>query len=271
MDNPALIFVGHTNVDVNITPTGKTILPGGAAYFAALAASRILPNVGLVTRLGNDFDATFLLKHVLSDGVRKIADKQSTTSTNTYFSETDLTDRDMKLTIGVSADIVPEDFPEKWLTSAKYIHIATMPPLQQYPFLIYLKEKAPQAKLSIDTDIYLLKNEENIKLVERNFSLADIVFANRVEYKMLKNVIENGDEAIIKLDEEGARYMKDQKILAEVKANKVIPVDVTGAGDIFAGTFLAYRTKGESVAKSLQEATDAATESVTKVGIAHLF
>lgn len=271
MEYPELIFIGHTNIDINITPHSKTVLPGGAAYFGALAASRILQPIGLVTRIGNDFDATFLLKHVLPEGVHKIPDKQSTTSTNTYFSETDLTDRDMKLTIGVSADIVPEDFPREWLRHAKYIHISTMPPLQQYLFIPFLREHAPQAKLTIDTDIYLLKDEAIIKLVEKNLSLADIVFANRVEYKILKETIENGHEAIVKLDEEGALYMKDKKTIADAKAKKVNPIDVTGAGDIFAGTFLAYRTKGESIEKSLQEATNAATESVTKEGINHLF
>lgn len=271
MDNPELIFIGHTNIDINITPHGKTVLPGGAAYFGAIAASRILKPVGLVTRIGNDFDAAFLLQHVLPQGVKKISDKNSTTSTNIYFSETDLTDRDMKLTMGVSADIVPDDFPKEWFKSAKYIHISTMPPLQQYPFISFLRKHAPQAKLSIDTDVYLLKDEETIKLVERNLSLADIIFANRVEYKILKVVIEKGNEAIVKMDEDGAMYMKDKKVLATSKAKKVTPIDVTGAGDIFAGTFLACRTKGESVEKSLQEATNAATESVTKQGVMHLF
>lgn len=271
MNYPELIFVGHTNIDVNITPHSNTVLPGGAAYFGALAASRIIQPVGLVTRIGNDFDPTFLLQHVLPEGVHKILDKQSTTSTNIYFSDTDLTDRDMKLTVGVSADVAPDDFPKDWLSHAKYIHISTMPPLQQYPFINFLRDYAPQAKLSIDTDIYLLKDDQTTKLVERNLSLADIVFANRVEYKLLKDVIDRSHEAIVKMDEEGAMYMKDKKIISKASAKKVSPIDVTGAGDIFAGTFLACLTKGEDIEICLQEATNAATESVTQEGIAHLF
>jgi sugar/nucleoside kinase (ribokinase family) len=224
-----------------------------------------------VTRIGDDFDASFLSTRVAPFGLKVIPDGNTTTCITTYYSETDLTDRNMELIGGVSTDVVPEDIPTPWLTSATYIHITLMPPQQQYPFITFLRKHAPQTKLSIDSDVYVLRTPESIKLVERNFALVDTIFANRVEYGILKDVIHRAPEAVVKLDEDGAIYLRSGKMQAKARARKVTPIDVTGAGDIFAGTFLACRTKGETVQESLTHATNAATDSVTQQGVMHLF
>lgn len=268
---PKLIFIGYTNIDINITPKGQTTLPGGAAYFAAIAASRITRPIGLVTRIGTDFDPQFLLTRVLPEGIHIIADKPTAKSTQVYHSATDLTDRDISLDWGVAPDIHPLDIPNHWLSFAKILHIATMPPFQQKVFLDYLKIHAPQAKISIDTDIFLLKNPTSKKEVETNFRKADVIFANRREYESLRKIIDQAPEAIIKLDQEGARLLRHGKIIATAHTKRVEPMDSTGAGDIFAGTFLACRLQGETDEKCLGKAVEIATQSVTKYGVAHLF
>ncbi len=269
--NPKLIFIGYTNIDINITPKGQTTLPGGAAYFAAIAASRILQPIGLVTRIGTDFDPKFLLTRVLAEGVHIISDKPTARSTQIYHSITDLTNRDITLDWGVAPDLNPLDIPNHWLKTAEIIHIATMPPLQQKKFLDYVKIHAPQVKISIDTDIFLLKNPSSKKKVEYNFKQANIVFANRKEYESLKITIDQVPEAIIKLDQEGAYLLQYGKIVMSVPAQNVEPIDPTGAGDIFAGTFLACRLQGKTDRQCLEQAVESATYSITKPGVMHLF
>jgi len=76
-----LVIIGYTNIDINVTPSSTTTLPGGGAYFAAIAASRVINSVGLVTRIGKDYDPTFLLSRVLPDGVHISKDKVNARST----------------------------------------------------------------------------------------------------------------------------------------------------------------------------------------------
>lgn len=268
---PQLIFIGYTNIDTNITPTKKTVFPGGAAYFAAIAASRIIQPIGLVTRVGEDFDLSFLKTRVLAQGIRIVSRGKTAISTQMYHSETDLTDRDISVSLGVAPGLTPKDIPTHWLSRAQRIHIATMPPVQQRHFIEFLKEKTPQAKLSIDTDIFLLKEKKTKKLVEENFTLVNTVFANRREYQELKFTIDRLNEAIIKLDKEGALYLKKGHTVFRCPAPVVQAIDTTGAGDIFAGTFLAAQALGTSIKESLKKATETASASVTEVSINHLF
>lgn len=268
---PQLIIIGYTNIDVNITPSYKATLPGGAAYFAAIAASLITRPVGLVTRIGHDFDATFLRSRVAPGGIRTVRTKKTARSTQTYRSNTDLTDRTISIQWGVAPDLNPGDMPEAWLPHAQLIHIATMPPLQQWGFLEFIRKNAPKAIISIDTDIHFLNDQRNRQNVIRNFQSAHLLFANRREYEALSPVISKAPRAVVKKDKDGAVYMEKGKIRAASAAETISVVDPTGAGDIFAGTFLAAQIKGQSVAKALQSATDQATRAITKQGIDHLF
>ncbi len=269
--NPEIVVIGYTNIDVNVTIHSTTTSPGGAAYFVALAASRILKPIGLVTRIGKDFDPAFLLKHVLSEGVHIIDDKPTAKSTQIYHSLTDLTQRSITLDWGVAPDLNPDDIPAEWIQQAKYIHIGTMPPKQQQVFTEYLKTVPTQAKISIDTDIAFLNDEENIKIITSNSAACDMVFANRREYQLLKPVLDDAKEAIIKQDSDGAYYMQHGKIMESVTTDKVKAVDVTGAGDIFAGTFIGCSALGKSTGECLQKAAQVATLAVAKDGIQHLF
>jgi sugar/nucleoside kinase (ribokinase family) len=271
MASPSLVIIGYTNIDENITPASKTVSPGGAAYFAAVAASRLLQDIGLVTRIGKDFDTSFLLSRVLPDGVHIIPDKLSPRSTQIYHNINDPTDRDIILELNVAHDLNSTDIPPSFLQSAKYIHVATMPPLHQKQFIEYIKSKAPQIKLSIDTDAFLLSNPDNKQLIESNFMNCDLVFANRTEYQALKECIHSCKEAVVKMDKDGAWHMNKGSVIYKVPAKQVDYVDVTGAGDIFAGTYLASIVNGLSITEALSKAADVATHSIIKQGIDHLF
>lgn len=272
MVNPKLVIIGYTNIDVNITPKSKTILPGGAAYFVACAASLTTKPVGLVTRVGYDFDPTFLLTRVLPEGVKIIKDKETAKSIQTYYSEEDPTQRDVKLEQGVAQDLNPADIPQGWLEKAEIIHVGTMPPQYQKVFLEYVKKnKKPETILSTDTELSFVKNPELQPQIIENLALADLVFVNRLEYELLKEHLDKIQHVIIKLDKDGAIYKHKGVEEARVSTSKVTPVDSTGAGDIFAGTFLANRVNGASIKESLEKSAEVATESIEKEGMMHLF
>jgi len=269
---PKLVVIGFTNIDVNVTPSKETIAPGGAGFFVAIAASLFLPNVGLVTRVGNDFDPSFLLSRVSPDGVKLIRDKVTARSTQTYASDSDLTQRNIKLEDGVAADLNSADIPEGWIEHAEFIHIATMPPAQQAAFQKYVMQyKLPQAIVSIDTDQYFFNQPELIPIIEDNFACADLIFTNRFEYQTLERVVKAHAFAVVKQDEGGAYILKKGKKVLSGPAPRVTAIDVTGAGDVFAGTFLAKQALGDNLEASLKQAITGASHSVTAEGVMHLF
>lgn len=269
---PELIIIGYCNIDENIVPNHMpVILPGGAGYFVAVAASRIIKNVGFVTRIGSDFDTSFLETRVLPQGLHRIRNKIASRSIQIYYSESDFSKRDIKLLRGVSQDISVNDIPKKWLKGAKHFHVATMPPKQQKAFILFLKKYAPQATISMDTDQSLLKNPSSVSTVGTLFGLSDEVFVNRIEYTIMKSFLSRHPLVIHKEDKKGAECISFGKRIAVAKAPNLPALDTTGAGDIFAGTYLACRMKGQSIKKSLQTATAVASKSVSRPGIAHLF
>ncbi|MCX8008760.1 MAG: carbohydrate kinase family protein [Patescibacteria group bacterium] len=268
---PSFIVIGYTNIDVNVTPSKTTVLPGGAGYFAALGGSLATSSVGLVTRIGEDFDDTFLRSRLHGEGIHKILNKKTARSIQTYHSDTDLTQRDISLDWGVAPDLCPEDIPVSWFGSAHFVHIGTMPPDQQYAFIPFVRKNMPNAILSIDSDSYLFSNTEMLDLIKRNFNVCDIVFMNRTEYGILKTLAQNHPFVVVKQDKDGAFILHKGTVSCLIKAKAVTPKDVTGAGDILAGVFLGCLSMGFSEEESLQKAVDIATNSITADGIDHLF
>lgn len=268
---PKIIFIGFTNIDINITPSSKKIDMGGGGYFGAIVASLFLPDVGLVTRIGHDYDPTFLLTRVLPEGVHQISSKPNGRSTQIYHSETNRADRDIEVEWGVNPDLQPSDIPQSWLASATHVHISTMPPLQQKLFIEYLRKKSPHASISLDTDSFFFSEKQNVSDILENFACVDLGFMNRIEYAELKSVGARIPELLVKLDEEDVEYHEYGEKKLKLSTEKVSAVDTTEAGDIFAGAFLAQRVEGKSVEKSLELATKTATISVTQNGVKHLF
>jgi len=266
-----LIVVGYATIDININPEKKSVLPGGAAYFVSLAASLYIKKIGLITRIGIDFDKRFFYRRLLSQGIKVIKSGKTMKSIQTYHSLVDLTDRSIDWEWGVAPSLNTKDIPQAWLKTARWVHVATMPPAHQQKFVRFLKIKAPQAKMSIDTDLVFLKDKENLKIIKNNFKMADLVFVNRREYKILKPFLDKLKQVVVKLDEAGAKYLEKGKMICRVKAKKVKVKEVTGAGDIFAGAFIANQYLGKSIKQCLKIATDLATKSVTKEGVQHLF
>lgn len=269
--SPTFIVIGYTNIDVNITPKSKTILPGGGAYFAAIAASRYVNTVGLVTRVGYDYDTHFLLKRVLAEGVHIDATKPTARSTQTYHSEVDLTDRTISLEWGVAPDINPSDIPSDWLKSVTHIHVATMPPKQQYEFITYIRGNAPEVQLSIDSDSFFFDDQIKKEQIKTNYAAADLVFVNRVEYESLKEFLNTLPRVIVKQDKDGVFYLVRGKKKFGFPAPQVEIKDATGAGDVLAGTCMALLSMGKSLEDALSEACKVASHSVEQEGVMHLF
>lgn len=271
MIQPKLLVIGCTNQDINITPVAETHLPGGGGYFSALAASTQLQPVGFVSKIGDDFDRTFLETRVAQDGLHIIPGGVTTTSVQMYHDLHDLTKRDIEIREGVSFNLTPDDIPQHWLKTASHVHVSTLPPLQQQKFLKFIRTQMPDAVVSVDTDRCFFHDPELIESIAHNLRMANIVFLNRPEAEQFAELVQQLPHVVVKKDKDGAQALQHGKVVAKVRVQEVSVQDATGAGDVLAGTYLARLVRGDSPQEALEIACNLATKSVQQEGIGHLF
>lgn len=265
-----LVIIGHVSYDEIINKEGnRSIIPSGAAYTGAMGASLIQKNVGLVTRVGADYDMSLLTKLGINlDGVTQVPDGQTTRFTLNYQYDDPL-ERDFNAEFNVGNDIKPQDIPPSYVESATHVHIATMPPLQQEPFIDFFREVSPQVQLSIDTIEQFI--DDDYEGVVRNFGKSDLLFADRRELAKLPPDLLAAKTIILKQGREGATYIEgNQSFHVETRPIDSI-VDKTGSGDVLAGVFLANRDLGNSVEESLRKGCEIATKSIEAFGVEHLY
>jgi sugar/nucleoside kinase (ribokinase family) len=75
---------------------------------------------------------------------------------------------------------------------------------------------------------------------------------------------------VVKKDSDGAELYKKGVRVEATGAPETECIDATGAGDIFAGTYMAEIVNGKSEKEALKKAVEQATMSVSKIGIDHL-
>ena len=130
-------------------------------------------------------------------------------------------------------------------------------------------------KIAIDVADPFVVQRWGSKLSEILNSFADIVFANGPEAQMLVNC--TGAEAAAKLGEkipmavvkDGANgaYVGFAGSVTHIPTQKVNVRDTTGAGDMFAGGFLAGLCRGLSLQKCGALATLLASDTITHMGV----
>jgi len=266
MDNYDLVTIGHVGYDIPETMHGKKEILGGAAYFSTRAASVFSKNLGIVSRIGSDFDIKNLEALGIDlSGIKMVENKKTFRWYSKYDKDFNVVASKGELNVG--ENIAPEDIPEK-LLNTKYFHVASMPPLIQSRIVSFLRKKDCQATISIDTvEAFLLKwpKETNNAL-----SSADIVFANEREFQLLGNDLKLNKKIVKKMGADGAKALFDGKVVTAIAPKIDNVVDTTGAGDIVAGVFLTLLAKGETTEKALKEAVKIASKSITDFGIEHL-
>lgn len=263
-----LVLVGHTSFDHNINQKGsERITLGGAAFMGSVGGSLISPDLGMVTRVGEDYDMQVLLKLGIDlSGARQVFGK--TTRFKLVYGYEDPLARDFTAEFNVGDEITPSDFPKKYLDQAKRIHIATMPPKQQGEFISALRARRPDVPLSIDTIEYFIDTQRDA--VIDNLRRSDMVFLDGREFPKLPKETLAGKQLVLKLGKDGVRYLHEGNEI-QVKAPYIENVvDKSGSGDVLAGAFLSLLDSGEDIPNSLRIACVIASESIKDFGVMHL-
>ena len=241
-----LLVVGSIALDSVITPFGETAdTLGGAAVFFAMAGAVLHP-VQVVGVVGNDFPEAHLTalaaRGVDLAGVERRQGESFRWKARYSY---DLNSREtLETRLGVFAEFRPR-IPEKF-RNARYVFLGNIDPELQLSVLDQVKQPS---LVACDTMNYWIQGKRDVLL--ELLRHIDILMVNDSEarelsgdwniYRAARWILSRGPKmAVIKQGEHGA-LLVDQDTTFKVPAYPLQEVfDPTGAGDAFAGGFMAH-------------------------------
>jgi sugar/nucleoside kinase (ribokinase family) len=249
----SLLVVGSVALDSIFTPFGETAdaLGGSAVYFSV--AGSILHPVQVVGVVGHDYpyaELERLAKRGIDwSGVER-AEGESFRWKGKY--SYDLQSREtLETRLGVFADFQPK-LPASF-RSARFLFLGNIDPELQLGVL----EQVPQAELVVcDTMNYWIQSKKAALL--RLLSRVDVLMVNDSEARELSGdwnihragrwILGQGPKrVVIKQGEHGALLIEANRTFYVPAFPLEVVFDPTGAGDAFAGGFMAYLARTRSV------------------------
>jgi len=263
LTTPRVVVVGDLTLDDVVMPDGTTHMAsiGGDCLYAALAARLWEPDVGVVTRRGEDFPpdvwARLQKLGICLDGV---VDVPGPTIRNWVIYEADgqrhwvyRTPPERPAEVAVQ----PEDLPVAWLSArpAPVVHVAAMPIDAAERIVETIRRQAPEATIMLDTHedyvrgyrdrLLRLATRVDVFLPSRE-ELLDLVGFDDPPRALRELWPEKGAPLVVaKMGKDGvAIWDRDRLAVVPVEATPARIVDETGAGDAFCGGFAAGIAQG---------------------------
>lgn len=277
-----LVGIGNPVYDIIVTPHIKTNgrVLSGCSTNACLAAKKLrMKKVGLVGCIGQDFAQRF------SDDVRKyeiearINLSRETGGFQLIYDEKGNRTLDV---LGEAANIRPENFPKELLDS-QFILIGPILGEVNLELIRFIRSSSsatifldPQGLIRIigeDRRVIHISNKDEFKKI---LGLVDFVKPNEPEIVTITGVrdpllalqeLRNWGTAlpIVTLAERGSMLLDDDK-LCRIPPYPTQAVDPTGAGDVYAGSFLTEFQRNSSLVDAALFASAAASIMVEQVG-----
>lgn len=242
-------------------PNGEKFQPGGAALYAAMGARTICKDVAILSAVGEDYRFRELFSDI--KGSIKTVKGNSTNFFITYDKHWNATYR--KVFIGPGSKITTRDLIAALKYGVRMVHLAPMNPPKVERMVRAVKKQNSNILVSLNSSIHYLKEPSNRRAILNAASLSDIFILNERELHALTG-IEVVSEAIraintktlvLTLGEMGTliRSSGGAEFIPAMAAITKNAVDVTGAGDTWAGSFLASYLKSGSWIKAVSFAS----------------
>ena len=251
----SLIVVGSMAFDAIETPFGKSDkIVGGAATYIAWCASNFT-SVNQISVIGGDFPQEELdaltARGVSLDGVEIKKDEKSFFWSGRYHMDMNTRDTlDTQLNVLANfTPVVPESFQ-----GAEFLMLGNLVPSVQRSVIEQLKVR-PKL-IVMDTMNFWM--EIALEELHKTISLVDVLLVNDSEARQLSGeyslvkaaakIREMGPKyVIIKKGEHGALLFYEDKIFVAPALPLEEVFDPTGAGDTFAGGFIAHLAKTNDI------------------------
>lgn len=255
-------FVGDIALNEDRTPHGSEVSPGGAAYYSMVGAAAFNPDVGVVAKIGKDFDPQLVKRrNVDTAGIHQVDGETCRFILTQHADNT----RDFSAERGVAEEVDIQIFPDDYW-NAQFIHLPTQLPEHALQWLDYLEGHG-----NISVDPFEAFVEQYPELTRYMLEDADFIFINEEEYAKLRPSTQALEDrpVVLKMGAKGAMYISPQETYT-FPAPKVQALETTGAGDILAGAFLAQLASSIAIPTALENAIQLASLSVTQFGVEHI-
>jgi cytidine kinase len=274
---PGLVVLGNLLVDDLVFPDGRTRMgqPGGAVLYAALGAALFGVPTGVSSWRGLDYPAEALRalesRGVDLTGLREL-DRPGLRTWLLYEGRRRQAIHHLDGPTHAEVSPEPDQLPVPWL-DARAFHLAPMPLDVQRRLLAAL---APRRGALLSLDPYVIVSEDTLEAWRRLLGGIDVLFLSeddlelsgterdpRAALRRLAGGQPPGARLRLAVLKRGARggvlydVREDRFTEWQPRASRV--VDPTGAGDAFAGGFLAGRLRGETIERALARGVVAAS------------
>jgi len=252
----SLLVVGTVAFDAIETPFGKRDkIIGGSATYIGLSAANFYRPIHLISVVGSDFPKStledFNKRGIKTDGVQVMKGKKSFFWSGKY--HMDMNSRDtLRTDLNVLADFDPV-LPEK-VRKPGMLMLGNIDPTLQIKVIEQLK--ARPKLIAMDTMNFWM--EIMMDDLKHTISLVDVLLVNDSEARQLsgeyslvkaaKKIMEMGPKyVIIKKGEHGALLFHENEVFFAPALPLEEVFDPTGAGDTFAGGFVAHLAKTKDI------------------------
>ena len=260
MASSRLVIIGHFGFETVRTPNAERRSLGGSGYYCTIGAVLSGGAVSPISVVGDDYPLSEIAALGVDVSHISVAPGPSPQFDIRYIPT--LADRKVELDLGVGGVIrVPGGFD---FSDVSYVHIATNLPQTQLELIERVRKIAPRVTVSADCfDQFVIAYPKATCAV---CNAVDLVFANQVEYELIQRMCSQvGTATVVKKGPEGAMYRYGaQSVAATAPAARV--VDPTGAGDAFAGAYLARLSQGLDQASALADACRVGAAAVQSFG-----
>ena len=260
------------------------LLPGGSAANVAVWAARCGVDAHFVGKVGTDRLGEMAHENLADEGVgdhMTATDSHRTGSVAVFVDHTG--ERSMVSGHGADHFLYPADLPRDLLGATQHLHLTAWsffidPPRSAAREAAHLA-KAGGATISFDPSSFQLIDDMGVDeflAVTADLDI-DLLLPNREEGATLTGEREPeaiaeklaelypGARIVLKLDEDGALILLDNGPVT-VPPARTSPVDSTGAGDSFAGAFLAKHLRGASEVEAAEFASQVAGWVIEHLG-----
>jgi sugar/nucleoside kinase (ribokinase family) len=256
---PELVAIGHVTLD----HFGDDVRPGGAALYAAITADRLGLNAGILTSHAADFPLELIPPRIEVISVPA--------PTTTVFHHTLVEEERTMHVSSVAAPLGEADIPEDWRDADLVLLAPVMNEVDARLAAAFGDASvAAEAQgwlrgLGRDGAVRTVRWDaasQALRSLQAIFLSADDV---RGQESAMTEWVQRVPIAVVTAGRHGALlYVNGDRY--DVRPRRAVAVDATGAGDVFAATFLArYRRDGDPW-EAAEAATCAASLSVEGVG-----
>ena len=259
MSAPDFVAVGHVTLD----RFGDEVRPGGAALYAAVTADRLGLSAGILTSHADDFPLDLIPPRIEVVSV-------SAPATTVFEHHVTDDEREMRV-LSAAAPLGEADVPEDWRDAGLVLLAPVINEVDAR--LAAAFGDAPVAAeaqgwlrgLGRDGAVRTVRWETATQALRRLQALFLSASDVRGQESAMTEWVQRVPIAVVTAGRNGALlYVNGERY--EVRARPALEVDPTGAGDVFAATFLARYRRDADPWDAAEAATCAASLSVEGVG-----